>query len=175
MKIRADLHINGEHRRPFLASGPNETDEHLVHRLAGYLLFWNDDPILDASMKTPALASFDFRPDLLALDEAGDIKLWAQCGAVTRNMLTKITRRAPRARVVVLKENEREAQRLRRELDEQFDRPERVEVLAWPGDSFREWRALVTDRVEAYGESDGRSLNATVNETPLFVEFKTVT
>ncbi len=174
MKIRADLHVNGEHRKLYLVGGPNETDEHVAHRLAGCLLFWKDEPILDASPKLPALAAFDFMPDLLALDAAGDIKLWAELGPVTRNMLTKITRRAPRARVVIVKENERDAARLRRELDEQFDRAERVEILAWPGRSFRDWCAVVADKTEAYGEADGRMINAVVNETPVLVEFQTV-
>ena len=64
MKIRAELTINGETRKPFLVSGPSEPDDHLAHRIAAYILFWNDDPTLDATTKTPALANFEFLPDL---------------------------------------------------------------------------------------------------------------
>ena len=171
MKIRADLHLDGEHRKALVVGGPNETDEHVAHRLAGCLLFWKDEPLLDASPKLPALSGFDFLPDLLGLDASGEISLWAEFGPVTRNMLTKITRRLPRARVVIVKENEREARRLRRELEDGFDRPERVEILAWPGDSYRAWCAAVADKTEVFGESGPRAINATVNETPFFVEF----
>jgi hypothetical protein len=158
MKIRADLTINGENRRTLLVSGPNELDAHVANKLAAYILFWNDAPLLDASAKTPALA--------------GEAKLWVECSTTTMHKLTKITRRAPRARVVVLKENERDAARLRRELTDGFDRPERVEVLSWPQGQFKEWCAAVGEKTEAFGEADGRMINAVVNENMLVVEFK---
>jgi len=172
VKIRADLHINGGARKPYLVSGPNELDVHLAHKLAAYVLFWDDEPMLDANAKTPALASFEFLPDLIALDDAGEAKLWVECGTTTMHKLTKITRRAPRCRIVVLKENARDAARLRKELAEQFDRPERVEILAWPPGQFKAWCAAVGEKTEAYGEASGHMINAVVNETPLVVEFE---
>lgn len=172
MKIRADLTLNGETRKPLLVSGPNELDSRLALKLAAYLLFWNDAPLLDASAKLPALAAFEFLPDLIALDDAGETKLWVECGTTTMHKLTKITRRAPRARIVVMKETERDAERLRKDLNDQFDRPERIEILAWPGASFKEWSALVGEKTEAYGDADGVSINAFVNDAPVSVEFK---
>ena len=86
--------------------------------------------------------------------------------------LTKITRRMPQARLVIMKETERDATRLRKDLDAQFDRPEKVEILAWPGDAFKQWVRLVADRTEAFGEASGHMINAVVNEVPVLVEFK---
>lgn len=174
MKIRCDLHVNGGQRKPYLVSGPNEPDEHLAHRLAAYILFWDYEPMLDATPKLPALANFEFLPDLLGLDEGGAIKLWVECGTVTMHKLTKLTRRAPRARIVVMKESEREAERLRHDLLAQFDRPERVEILAWPGLSYREWLGAISDKVEAFGEASGHMINGVVNERPVLVEFRSV-
>lgn len=171
MKIRAELHINGDERRTLLVAGPNELEARLANKLAAFILFWNDDPLLDASPKLPALASFEFLPDLLALDDAGEAKLWVECSTTTMHKLTKITRRAPHARVVVLKESERDAARLREELNAQFDRPERVEVLAWPPGRFKEWCAAVGEKTQAYGEADGRMINAVVNDVPFDVDF----
>jgi uncharacterized protein YaeQ len=172
MKIRADLTVNGETRRPFLVTGPNELDAHLAHKLAAYVLFWSYDPLLDASAKTPALAAFEFMPDLIGLDPAGEIVLWVECGTTTMHKLTKVTRRAPRARVVVLKENERGASQLRAELDSSFDRPERVEVLAWPDGQFKAWCAAVTEKTEAFGDASGHMINVVLNEAMFVVEFK---
>jgi uncharacterized protein YaeQ len=171
MKIRCDLTINGENRKPYLVSNPNEPDEHLVHKVAAFILSWSYDPILDATSKNPALSNFEFVPDLMALDDGGGLKLWVECGTVTHHKLTKITRRAPHCRIVVIKENEREAARLRKELLDQFDRPERVEVLAWPGTTYKEWVALGSDKMEAFGEASGLMINAVVNEHPVLVEF----
>ncbi|MBI4061289.1 MAG: YaeQ family protein [Elusimicrobia bacterium] len=173
MKIRCELTFNGETRKPYLVSGPSEPDDHLAHRIAAYILFWNDAPMVDATTRTPALANFEFLPDLLAVDSAGEAKLWIECGTVTMHKLTKVTRRMPKCRIVIIKETERAAADLRRDLLDQFDRPERVEILAWPGNSYKEWARTVGDSMEAFGESDGRSINGVVNEQMVVTEFKT--
>lgn len=172
MKIRCDLNINGASRKPFLVSGPNEPDAHLAHKVAAYILFWNYEPIVDATQKTPALANFEFLPDLIAVDAAGKAVLWVECGTITMHKLTKITRRMPSCRLVIMKESERDAERLRKELEQQFDRPGKVEILAWPEQSFREWTRAVADKTEAFGEAQGHMINAVVNDTPFVVEFK---
>lgn len=172
MKIRCDLTFNGENRKPYLVSGPSEPDDHLAHRIAAFILFWNENAMVDATTHTPALANFEFLPDLLAVDDAGEATVWIECGTVTMNKLTKVTRRMPRARIVIMKENERSAQDLRRDLDGQFDRPERVEILAWPGNTYKEWAKAVGDSIEAFGDADGASINAVVNERMVVVEFK---
>ena len=172
MKIRADLNINGGERKPFLSMGPNELEDHVAHRLAAYILFWDYEPMLDASTKTPALNNFEFLPDLLAVDPGGEATLWVECGSVTMNKLTKVTRRMPRARLVIIKETEREAAQLRKSLVEQFDRPEKVEILAWPDKSYKAWVAAVKDRSEAFGEASGNMMNLVLNETMFVVEFK---
>jgi hypothetical protein len=171
MKIRADVTINGIERKVYIVQGPNEPDEHLAQKLAACILFWDQEPIIDASTKTPALAGYEFLPDLIALDTSNAPTLWMECESVTFHKLTKITRRLPQCRIVVLKKNDRDAQRLRQELTDQFDRPERVEILAWPPGAYQEWLNAVAEKTEAFGEADGRMINAVVNETPLVVEF----
>ncbi|MDE2141813.1 MAG: YaeQ family protein [Elusimicrobia bacterium] len=175
MKVRAELNINGGERKVLLVSGQSEPDDHLAHRLAACILFWDAQPILDASVKTPALADYEFLPDLIGLNDAGEIVLWVECGSVTTNKLTKITRRLPRARLVIMKETERQASELRRDLDASFDRPEKVEILAWPDKSYKEWAKAVTaksDKTEAFGEAGGHLINVVMNEAMFVVEFK---
>ncbi len=170
MKLRCDLHVNGASRKLFIVQGPNETGAHLALKLAAYLLFWDLEPIVDASPKTPALAAFEFMPDVLALDEAGETRLWVECGSVTMHKLLKLTRRLPQARVVVLKETQREAERLRQDIAEQLDRHEKVEILAWPGRQFQEWLAALGEKTEVFGEAGGLMLNVVVNERPVVAE-----
>jgi hypothetical protein len=177
VKIRANLNVNGGERRVLLVSGQSEPDDHLAHRLAATILFWDYEPILDASVKTPALADYEFLPDLLGLNAAGEAVLWVECGSVTMNKLTKITRRLPRARLVVMKETERQAAELRRDLEAGFDRPEKVEILAWPGTTYKEWAAAVAghaDKTEVFGEASGLMINAVMNDAMFVIEFKTV-
>ncbi len=172
MKLRCDLHVNGGSRKLLLVPGPNEPDEHLALKLAAYLLFWDREPIMAATTKTPALAQYEFLPDVLGLDEAGDIRLWVECGTATMHKLGKLTRRLSRGRIVVLKTTSREAERLRRDVGDQLDKPHRVEILAWPGSSFRDWTNAVGERTEVYGEASELSINAVVNERPFAVDLQ---
>lgn len=172
MKLRCDLHVNGGMRKLLIVQGPNEPEAHMALKLGAFLLFWDYEPIIDASAKTPALANFDFLPDVLALEAGGAAKLWVECGSVTMNKLTKLTRRLPQARLIVLKETPRSAQRLRRELAEQFDRPDQVEILAWPDGAFQEWTAQVREKNEVYGEAGGLLLNLVINDHPVATEFQ---
>jgi len=172
MRIRCDLQVNGEERKLILVPGINEPLGHRALKLAAYLLFWPEDPAIDISPKNPALADYDFLPDLMALDDTGAIKLWVECGSTTMNKLNKLTRRLPRARIVVMKETERDAQRLREELQAQLEREARVEILAWPGRLFREWVSALQENTGVYGESSGLLLNVVVNEHPFAAELK---
>lgn len=172
MKIRCDLHLNGGSRKLLIVPGASETGEHLALKLAAYLLFWELEPQVEVSAKHPALADFEFMPDVLALDEGGGVKLWVECGKVTMHKMDKLVRRLPYARLVVLKETEREARRLRSDLAEGLEKGARFEILAWPGESFREWLGALREKTEVYGEAGGNSFNLVVNEHALAVELK---
>lgn len=172
MKLRCDLHINGGSRKLILATGPNEKDELLALKLAAYLFFWDRDPKIDASVKTPALAQYEFLPDLIALDASGTIALWVECGSATMHKLGKLIRRLPYGRIVVLKEDARGAKRLRADCEANLDKPSRVEILAFPDGAFREWAACLAEKTEVYGESTERMLNGVVNERPVLLELE---
>lgn len=163
-KIRADLRVNDGWRKLVLAPGDNEKPQHLGLKLAAYLLFWAEDLTVDPSVKHPALAGQDFRPDLLGVDVSGAVSLWVECGNTSQNKLTKVLRRWPQARVVVVKEAPGEARRFRQVLSEGVPRSERVEVYAWPEGRFGDWMRCLSEKTEVFGESGGVGLNLVVNE-----------
>lgn len=170
MKLRCDLHLNGDSRKLLLVAAPSETGEHLALKLAAYLLFWDLDAQAEISPDNPALADYDFLPDVLALDDSGAIALWGECGKITPHKADKLLKRLPRARLVVLADNEMTAKRIRRELDDRFEKAARFEVLAWPGTSFKDWVAALREKTEVYGEAGGLSFNLVVNEHPIAIE-----
>ena len=170
MKLRCDLHVNDGIRKLVLVPGPQETDEHLGLKLAAFLLFWDSSPIVDASAKHPALLDQEFKPDLMAVDETGEAKLWVECGKVTQHQLAKICRRFSRARIVVLKETEAEAKRFRADSDREFGERAPVEIWAWPQREFRDWMNALGEKTEIFGEARGRMLNVVVNERPMVAE-----
>lgn len=172
MKLRCDLHVNGGSRKLLIVPGASETGEHLALKLAGYLLFWDLEPQVELNAKHPALSDFEFMPDVLALEADGGIRLWVECGRVTMHKALKLTRRLPHARIVVLKETEAEAERLRRDLNEGLERSGRIEILAWPAGGFREWLGALGEKTEVYGEAGGLSLNVVVNNHPYHADLR---
>jgi uncharacterized protein YaeQ len=121
------------------------------------------------------MAGQEFRPDLVALNDAGEIKLWIECGNVTVNKMDKLIRRYREARIVVLKETVHEAQNLRKMLAKNdIAHSERIEVLAFPGDSFKEWFRAIEETVEIVGEAGEKSFNLVVNAVPLSFDFQAV-
>lgn len=169
MALRCDIHLNGGHRKLILAAKPEEPPAHLALKLAAFVLCWEDNPIVDPSAKHPALLNQEFRPDLMALDAGGGVALWVECGPTSLNKLEKLPRRFPHARFLVIKENPREGERLRRDLNDRLSRGT-VAVWSWREEDFSLWKSALDEKIEIFGESTGRSLNLVINATPLAVD-----
>lgn len=163
MRIRAELHVNGGSRRLLLAAGETESFDHLALKLGACLLLWEHAPVVDAGPRHPALAGQEFRPDLLGVDGSGVVSLWVECGNTSLHKLSKVLRRWPGARVLLLQEGPVQARRWRELLAEDPKAAGRVEILCWPEGGFREWRSLLEESTEAFGESGPTSFNLVVN------------
>jgi hypothetical protein len=173
VSTRCDFHINGGQRKLILAQGAQETFDHLALRLSAPILFWALEPKMELSPKHPALAQMEFRPDFIALNEAGETLLWGECGNVSLNKIDKVLRRCPYARVVVLKASPAEGAKMRKDLEDGVDRQERVEVLSWKPEDFAQWRDAVGELTEIFGESTERSVNLVINDVPLAADLST--
>lgn len=175
MKIRAELTVNGAERKLLLVAGVNEAPEHLPLKLAAYLLFWDFEPVAGATTKLPALANYEFLPDLIALDPTGDVVLWVECGSTTMHKLGKLVSRIPegRGRIVVVKETPRDAARLRKEIEAQLlEKARRVEIVHFPEGAWKPWLAAVGERVEFFGDCSELMINGVLGEAPVLLEME---
>jgi hypothetical protein len=167
MAYRCEYNLNGDKRRLILTQGKEEPFDHVALRLAAFALFWTSEPKMELSPSHPALDSVEFRPDFLALNDAGEIVLWGECGNTSLNKLDKLTRRFPSARIVALRASEPEGKRMRADVDDAVDRNGRIEILAFRAEDFILWRNAVEEKIELFGESNERSFNLVINHTPL--------
>jgi hypothetical protein len=174
MKIRAELHLNHEVSRVILAPKPEEKVDHLALKLAAFAMFHTYSPIVDPSAAHPSFGNIDVRPDLVGLDEGGDIILWLECGPTSINKLDKAARRLPRARVIVVMASQREAQQLRDRLEKEFKHSARIEIWIFPEGTFLPWVNALSEKTELFGEAHEKSLNLVVNEMAMNVEFLSV-
>ena len=92
MQSRCAVQFGNDRKKLILTGQDNETLEHLALKLAGFVLFFGWDPVVEISPKHPALNGQEFRPDLAAFNSAGEIFLWIECGNVTTHKLDKIIR-----------------------------------------------------------------------------------
>jgi len=174
MKIRCDLHLGSESKKVILVPRSEEKLDHLALKLAGCAMFHDLNPIVEPSPSHPSLSGFDIRPDLMALEDSGEIKIWIECGFVTLHKLNKLTRRFPHARIVVLKATLREAERLRKDLEGEVKHGKRVEIWTWPEGEFQKWLSALDEKTELFGEAQEKSINLVVNNTPFAVDLISV-
>jgi uncharacterized protein YaeQ len=170
MSIRCDLHVNGGHRRLVIVPRKEETMEHVALRLSAFLLFWDLDPKYELSLKHPALSQQEFRPDLVALNVAGEIALWVECGNVSLHKLNKLTRRYPQARLAVLKTSPEEGRKLRADAADELSRSNLLDIWTWPAGAFASFQKALREVTHVVGEAGGVSLNLVINETPVAVD-----
>ena len=174
MKLRCDIHLESGQSKLLLVARPEEKLDHLALKLAAYLMFLKDQPVVEPSSDHPSLYDYDLRPDILAVDEGGDIRLWIECGEVSLNKLDKVSRRLTRARVVVLKATAAQARRLRETLNDEVRNGDKVEIWYWPDGKFTAWLASIEEKVDIFGEAHEKSFNLVVNETPFAVDLAEV-
>ena len=174
MKLRCEVQVGGISSKLLLVARPEEKIDHLAMKLAGFVMFLPMSPTVEPSSDHPALAGFDVKPDVLATDAAGDIRLWVECGEVSINKLDKVSRRLGQARIVVIKSTLPQARRLRETLNEEVRQGHRVEIWSWmPGD-FETWLKAMAEKVEIFGDAHEKSFNLVVNHTPYAVDLVTV-
>lgn len=158
-------------RRVIIVGGDEETHEHLALRLTAAILFFDGEPV-EPGPSDPLVEDIGFVPDLLVPDGIGGIKVWAECGNVAMNKLTKVARRV-KGRLVVIKEDEDGGRRLREQVRGEIRNPEKVEILAWPREEFRRWNASLKESNYIYGEASGQSLNLVLNEDAFSIDLIT--
>lgn len=172
MYLRCDLNINGGRKNLLIVPRHDETSEHSALKLAAVLLFWDRELFLEATVNHPALSNCPFTPDLMALDEAGAVSLWCECGNTSLNKLVKVVRKVPGARILVLRESPEEAVSTRRLLAAETKKHDKVEILAWPKEEFERWQRVVGETNDAIGETTERSMSLVLNGQVFAVDFQ---
>ena len=173
MKIRGELHLNGREFKVILVARPEEKADHLAMKLAAVAMFMSSNPIVEPSADHPALQQADFRPDVMTLNDGGEIVLWIECGEVSVNKLDKVTRRFPSARIIVIKSRARQATQLRDMLSD-IRNGARIEIWTWPDGAFDQWLRAMQDKTEIFGEADEKSFNLVVNHEPYVTDLVSV-
>src|SRR5258708_37054861 len=94
MKVRSPLHLDGKSYALSLFPVLQETDDHLLLKLASFIFFHAQEPtVITSAQQHAALIGQDYAPDLMTADLTNQVTLWIQCGKTTFNKLNKITKR----------------------------------------------------------------------------------
>lgn len=147
--------------------GEHEPDDHVALRLLAYLLFYRDD------LKMGKDVGEEYLPDLVALDAAGDLDVWVECGATSLRKVGKLSRRHPRMRLYLLRSTRRMAADMVVALEEELREGARVSVLAFEAGFVDAVAGAIRGRNELYCNVDGGvevelSINGTFLRSPLY-------
>lgn len=120
-----DFDVHGRRVRFWKRSG--ESLEHIVLKALGYSMFVREYPNIviehDVELR--------YKPDLVAMDEAGRFSFWGECGTVTIKKIAWLLKHAGIERLVVFKFYHAEmfAVELRREINAKYRQPGRITVI----------------------------------------------
>lgn len=172
MQIRCSIHLGSSAKKLVLVSQETETLDHMALKLAAFIFFFDQNPQVEISSKHPAISDQEFRPDLIALNEAGETNLWVECGNVATHKMDKLIRRNRNARLAIFKGTLREAKNMR-EAFKKNDIPnsDRVDIFTFPEGQFEDWKGVLSEAVEIYGELSGTGLNLVANAVPFNFDF----
>jgi hypothetical protein len=168
MKIRSSLYLNGQERSLQLFSVLNETADHLALKLAAWIFFVDQEPLLTTSPEHPALQGQDFYPDLLKADLTNQVTLWVECGKTTLHKLGKASRRYREARVIVLTALPHEGRQMAEALD--TEGLERVVVWSFEEGAWPRWRGLVQEKNDIIGDATESSMSLVINGQAFMTE-----
>jgi uncharacterized protein YaeQ len=173
MKIRSTLYIDGKALPLQLFPVLQETDDHLMLKLAAFVFFHAQEPfVVTSAQQHPALEGQDFAPDLMTADDSGQVALWIQCGKTTLHKLGKVSNRFQAARIWMLMAQPHEARQMAQSLaDEGHDR---IEVWTFQDREFDRWRKLVREQNDLIGEATETSMNLVVNDEMFMTELQRV-
>ncbi|MFN0116978.1 MAG: hypothetical protein ACKVQC_01625 [Elusimicrobiota bacterium] len=163
MKLRCELHLSETPLKVILVPKSEEKLDHLGLKLAAVTMFHLFSPVVEPSSDHPALYDLDVKPDVFILNEAGEIAIWIECGEVSLNKLDKLSRRFGQMRLIVLKKEIRESERLRKTLTEETRHGARIEIWTWPEGRFNEWLKALEEKIEIFGEAHEKSFNLVIN------------
>jgi len=172
VKIRANLYINEQSSKLVLFPVLSETVDHLLLKLSAALFFSGSLPIVSPTLKHSALRDQEFIPDVMALNEAGELVLWVECGKTTPHKLSKVSKRFRQARVIVLTALPHEGRQMAETLD--AESIARVQVWTFQEGEFARWSALVGEANELIGEATETSLNLVLNDQPFMTELQKI-
>jgi len=99
LHLARTLRIRAGGRTLVLAKRAGESTAHVLLKAIGYARYAPDYP--DVRIEAPI--GLRYKPDLVALDDAGEPRLWIECGHVDREKVRRLVRRYPRTHLAWLR------------------------------------------------------------------------
>ena len=109
-----------------LHSAPGEVAWHIALKLLGYTLFMDYAPRIEEGI------GWHYKPDLVALDAQGQVRLWVDCGNIAVRKIERVAVKVGNgAPFFILRRTHRDAQLLAQSLTGKMRFPERLRILSF--------------------------------------------
>lgn len=131
LTFRLELELDGTdggrtEEKLVLAAWTGEKMWHVVLKLLGYLLFYEQKPRIEEGI------GWHYKPDLVRLDERGRVALWVDCGNIAPRKIDRVAKKVGgEGRFFILKRHRRAAEALRHLLAGKTRHLERVHLIAF--------------------------------------------
>ena len=137
-----------------------ESDRHIVLKLLGYMLYFELRPQIEIAVSDNRR---EYRPDVVAFDDGGNIALWVDCGQITLHKADDLTRQLDTAAIVIIKTTFREMEGYAIQAMKKVKRAGRVLFLGFDADFVPSLIAALGHNNHLRWERDGARLCVTLN------------
>jgi uncharacterized protein YaeQ len=139
VKFTFSLTIDDVKEKLVIDAWKGEMTWHVVLKLLGFLLFFEDRPRIEESVQ------WHYKPDLFARDNEGKLRLWIDCGNIAVRKIDRVATKMGSERFFILRRTRHEAERLKAAMDGRVKHLARVQLVAFD-DGFVDDLAAHLDR-----------------------------
>ncbi len=130
----------GVDTRVFLVKKQGESMTHVLMKFLSYVMFYHPELEIERSIGQ------HYKPDLVRLNDTGDVVDWIDCGATTIKKLDKISKQNPEVLIKIVKPSPTNLKRYKDTAEPNLTYPERVQYLSFRKGFLAELEDMVAGR-----------------------------
>jgi len=142
VNFKFNITKNSGKRITVLRKTPSESSDHIILKLAAYLLFFEDNLLIETK------ASQHYKPDLIKFDKEQTWKVikWIDCGTIDLKKLFKISKHNRHAEICIFKSSKDSAQILKNKFSKKIKHFSNINYFVFNKENLDAVKLLLENR-----------------------------
>ena len=125
-RIQLQTEEQNNQEKLVIAGSQGEMDWHIALKLLAYLMFFKEKLVIEQSI------GWHYKPDLFALDEYQELKIWIDCGNIEIKKIDKLATKIGTSRqFYIFRKNQKDMSRLQQNIQKKVKHAKRVKLVCF--------------------------------------------